>query len=90
MAAEIAEQAQSGQSVRLFCRERGLGEHSFYSWRQLLRKESPPVRFTLVETKPASEAAAQPMELVLAPGDRLRIPADAATLRIVLGVLRER
>jgi hypothetical protein len=30
------------------------------------------------------------MELVLAAGDRLRIPADAATLRIVLSVLRER
>jgi hypothetical protein len=86
---KIGEQEQSGQSVRVFCRERGLGEHSFYYWRQRLRKESAPVRFTLVETRPAAEAG-QPMELVLAAGDRLRIPADAATLRIVLSVLRER
>ncbi len=29
------------------------------------------------------------LELVLAQGDRLRIPGDEAMLRLVLGVLRE-
>jgi len=35
-------------------------------------------------TKPAAEAGA-PIELMLASGDRLHIPTDAATLRLVLG-----
>jgi hypothetical protein len=41
----------------------------------------------LVETKPARETA--PLELMLASGDRLRIPHDAATLKLVLAVLRD-
>ncbi len=84
----IAQQETSGQSVRAYCRRRGLPEHAFYSWRQRLRKENTPVRFALVETKPAEESVVT-IELLLASGDRLRIPQDAATLKLVLGVLRE-
>jgi len=84
---KIAQQEQSGQSIRTFCRERGVSEPGFYAWRQRLRAENP-VRFALVETKPGAETAA-PIELMLASGDRLRIPTDAATLRVVLSVLRE-
>jgi transposase-like protein len=84
----IAQQETSGQSVRAYCRRRGLPEHAFYSWRQRLRKENTPVRFALVETKPAAESVVT-IELLLASGDRLRIPQDAATLKLVLGVLRE-
>ena len=40
--------------------------------------------------KPAGEAKPQAIELMLASGDHLRIPGDAATLRLVLSVLRER
>ena len=57
-------------------------------WRQRLRKQNTPVGFALVETKPGVETAA-PIELLLASGDRLRIPRDAATLKLVLAVLRE-
>jgi transposase-like protein len=84
----IAQQETSGQSVRAYCRRRGLPEHAFYSWRQRLRKENTPVRFALVETKPAAESVVT-IELLLASGDRLRIPQDAAMLKLVLGVLRE-
>jgi hypothetical protein len=84
----IAQQEASGQSVRAYCRGRGLAEHAFYGWRQRLRKQSAPVRFALVETKPAEERAA-PIELILGSGERLRIPHDAATLKLVLAVLRE-
>ena len=80
----IGQQESSRQSIRAFCRERGLKEHAFYGWRQRLRKENTPVRFALVETKPAKEPVA-PIELILAGGDRLRIPHDAATLKLVLG-----
>jgi hypothetical protein len=41
-----------------------------------------------VETKLAVETPL-PLELLLASGDRLRIPCDAATLKLVLTVLRE-
>ena len=84
----VGEQVSSGQSVRAFCRERGLKEHSFYGWRQRLRKQNIPVRFALVETKWVAETV-PPIELMLPRGDRLRIPNDAATLKMVLAVLRE-
>jgi len=84
----IAQQEMSGESIRAFCRGRGLKEHDFYGWRQRLLKQSTPVRFALVETKPA-EQTVPPIELMLANGDRLRIPHDAATLKLVLAVLRE-
>jgi transposase-like protein len=85
----IAQQESSGQSIRAYCRGGGLHEHAFYGWRQRLRKQSAPVKFALVETKPTEAETAPPIELMLASGDRLRIPHDAATLRLVLAVLRE-
>jgi transposase len=84
----IAQQETSGQSVRMFCRKQGLTEPTFYAWRQRLRKQNPPVRFALVETKPAEDTVS-PIELMLASGDRLRIPRDSATLKLVLAVLRD-
>jgi hypothetical protein len=83
----IAEQEKSGQSIRVYCQGQGVSEYAFYSWRQRLRKELP-VTFALVETKATSEAVV--IDVVLATGDRLRIPGDAATLRMVVSVLRER
>jgi hypothetical protein len=86
----VREQETTTQPIRAFCRERGLKEPMFYAWRQRLRAENKPVSFALIETKLTAEAAApQPVELVLAGGDRLRIPSEAATLRLVLSVLRE-
>ena len=84
----IAEQETGGQSIRAYCRERELKESAFYGWRGRLQKQDTPVRFALVETKPAVETP-PPLELLLASGDRLRIPSDAATLKLVLAVLRE-
>jgi hypothetical protein len=84
----IAQQETSGQAVRVFCRKQGLTEPAFYAWRQRLRKQNSPVRFALVERKPAEDTV-PPIELMLVSGDRLRIPRDAATLKLVLAVLRE-
>jgi len=86
----IAEQETSGQKVRPFCLERGIGEPSFYYWRKRLRK-GDTVRFALLETKPAdSSRTATELELVLRTGERLRIgnKVDRATLRVVLEVVR--
>jgi|SRR3954470_15308959 transposase-like protein len=85
----IARQEQSGQSIRAFCKDQGVGEHLFYYWRQRLREEKAPMRFALLEAKPGEAAKPRTMELVLTSGDHLRIPIDAATLRLVVSVLRE-
>ena len=86
----IGEQGRSGQSVSAFCRERGVSEPSFYTWRRRLSDQAP-ITFALVEAGPAAKAASG-LELALATGERLRIApgADASTLRMVLAVLRER
>lgn len=88
----IADQQRRGQSVREYCKQRGIGEHAFYYWRKRLRDQQQPMRFALVERavarqKPVAEAC---LELVLAGGERLRIGAgvDAMTLRTVLEALR--
>jgi hypothetical protein len=92
----IAQQEASGQSIRAFCRDQKLSEHSFYAWRKQFETttdehKATPVRFALVETtKPATRHQVELLELILASGDRLRIPADAATLRLVLDVLQKR
>jgi transposase-like protein len=84
----IAQQESSGQSVRAFCRDHKLSEHSFYLWRrQLEAPGSKPVSFALVETNKPSQA---PVELILTSGETLRIPADAGTLRLVLSVLQNK
>jgi hypothetical protein len=86
----IAEQEASGQRARPFCRERGIGEWSFYKWRKRLRQNST-VEFALLETAPAAAAIPDPaLELILLNGERLRIGSgvDAATLRLVLDAVR--
>jgi hypothetical protein len=96
----ISEQENSGQSVRRFCEERSVGEHSFYMWRARLRgkarqqKKAGPVRFALVErgarSKATRETSTASLELLMANGERLRIErgVDAETLRLVLEALR--
>lgn len=86
----IRQQEQSGLSVAAFCRNHDLVEQSFYNWRKKLGS-SPLVRFALVEAAAPGANVAAPIELILASGDRVRIGAgtDTATLRAVLGALRE-
>ena len=67
--------------MRAFCREQNINEHSFYMWRRRLKHEAP-LTIALVERERSAEPAM--VELVLTTGDRLRIPAEASTLRTVL------
>ena len=91
----IAEQKDGGQTVRVFCRERGFSEHSFYWWRrQLGAGAEKAIRFALVETAAASVSGMHllrqtSLELVLQSGERLQIPADESILRLVFRALRE-
>jgi hypothetical protein len=86
----IGKQKKSGQSIGTFCQEQGVSQPSFYYWRQQLAAEKVPVKFALVETG-RSALAGRGVELDLAGGVRLHVQpgTDAATLRLVLAVLRE-
>jgi hypothetical protein len=86
----IAQQQQSGVSVRAFCQQRRTSEYSFYQWRKRLAQQLP-VRFALVETSRSAAAGVAAVEVMLASGERLRIApgTDSDTLRMVLSVLHE-
>jgi hypothetical protein len=87
----ILRQKKSGLTIQAFCQQQGVSGWSFYQWRKRLAT-NPPVQFALVETREASRQGAGAVELLLSGGDRLQITpgVDAATLRTVLAVLRER
>ena len=87
----IQQQEKSGLSVRIFCQQRGVSDQLFYWWRKRLAAREP-VRFALVETEELKQQGGSGLELWLSGGERLQIAAgvDAATLRTVLAVLRER
>jgi hypothetical protein len=86
----IAKQQQSGTSVRAFCQQHRTSEYSFYHWRKRLAGQLP-VKFALVETHRAAPMAVAAVEVMLTTGERVRIApgVEAATLRLVLSVLRE-
>ena len=90
-AERIAAQQRGGMSVKQFCKEQGLTEWAFDTWRKRLQ-EKGPVRFALVERRATrQERTAEPvLELVMVTGERLRISSgvDAATLRRVIEALR--
>jgi hypothetical protein len=80
----VAQQA-SGQSIRAWCREKGLREHSFYFWRVRLnlspagvrqRRPSSAKRISFAEVTTALRPAAEPICLRLARGRELLLPAS--------------
>jgi transposase-like protein len=86
----IGRQEQSRMTVHAFCAQQGVTEASFYSWRKQLQADRS-VSFALVEPRNGEHRPA-PVEFVLPSGERVQVVpgADAATLRMVLAVLRER
>jgi hypothetical protein len=89
----ITNQLATGQSVRAYCRQQSLAEHSFYSWRRRLRSEPAtpnPVRFAVLDAAGIGAQAAA-IRIQLATGDRIEITpgADQATLRMVIALLRQ-
>jgi hypothetical protein len=87
----IRQHERSGAAVKVFCRDHGVSEPSFYSWRKRLATIQP-VRFALIDASASERNDHAPVELILGSGERVRIAngADSATLRTVLSVLRER
>jgi transposase-like protein len=92
----------SGQTIRGFCRQRGLSEAAFHAWRRTIARRderavpaaSPERRPTFVPlraTPPPAAPAAAPLELVLGAGRVVRVSPgfDAATLQALLAALEE-
>ena len=82
-------------TVKAFCASQGVSEPSFYSWRRRFREPSGAIPFAVIEPGRSlahlEEEQGSMIELVLAGGDRLRIPsgADASTLHMVLRLVKE-
>ena len=95
----ISEAAQSGISIRQFCRQGRLKESQFYWWQHKLRAsrqagttprpggKGRPASFALVSDEAGATDAG--MELVLGDGRKLRIRqgVDEESLRAVLAAL---
>jgi len=92
----LRQQADSGVSVRQFCREHQLAESSFYFWRRELgrrgREEGPAAAFVPVEVTPEAPArAAGKIEIALPGGWRVRLDGtvDRTVLADVLAAVAE-
>jgi hypothetical protein len=91
----IAEQNGSGQSVAVFCRDRGLTTGQFFAWKKRLRQAAAAefvevqVQRTLGQPSKASRGA---IEVHLAEGRRILVEPgfDAEHLRAVVAALEAR
>ncbi len=88
----------SGLSVRQFCRQEGLSEPSFYTWRKQLTHAAAPELNPGMSYPPSAfiqvslpEASTRGIEFVLSSGHTLKIPAgvDRQTLTAVFSALGE-
>lgn len=90
---------ESGATAKVFAQEQGITPWTLYYWRSQLPPEERPKRrrrrgrrITLapVHVVPSADAAGSDLEVLLASGDRVRVPAgvSAETLRRVVQVLR--
>jgi hypothetical protein len=93
---------RSGLSVRAFCQQHDLSEPSFYCWRSVIAQRDAQAADLPAgpDDRPANQAeplflplrlaASGPLEVVLADGTIVRVPAtfDAAALTRLLAVLR--
>jgi hypothetical protein len=90
----ISEQNQSGQSVAVFCRDRGLRAWQFYEWKKRVR-ESEPSKFVEVRVAAPAEpvrpsrAQSSSIEIRLNRGRSVVVEPgfDASHLRALLAVL---
>jgi transposase len=82
----------SGLSVRQFCKQEGLTEASFYSWRKRLNNpQKSDIKNELPQPEPFIQvsmptAKSGVLELVLVSGHTLRIPSDIDSV-FLTGVL---
>lgn len=90
----VSEQSRSGQSVAVYCRERGLRLWQFYEWKKRLR-DSDARQFVEVAVQPCAEIAQRSaaqggaIEVRLRKGRSLVVERgfEASHLRALLAVL---
>jgi len=84
----IGDQQRGGESIRAFCRKRGVREASFYRWRRVIRLRdreagsrgaTPVLAPVVVVDEPFGEASPKPhaatsIEIVLGDGTTVRVP----------------
>lgn len=91
----MAEAGSSGQSLREFCRQRGIKENLFYAWRRELRLRDAEQgkRAGFVELVPAQGRKNEPAGVSVRMGDRISIVLecgfDPAALKAVLAAVGE-
>jgi len=88
----------SGQKARMFAGEHGITPWTLYYWAKRLAREERPIRrrrrsrrVTLAPVHVlATAGSGNDLEVMLAGGDRVRVPGDVSveTLRRVIQVLR--
>lgn len=92
----LADFHASGQSIRGFCRARGLPESAFYFWRRELaqRDRRQPARAASAQPAfvPVRVVAGVPLEVVLCSGQVVRVGPgfEAAHLQAVVAALEGR
>ena len=89
----IAEQSGSGQSVAVFCRDRGLTTGQFFAWKQRLRQAAAEEFVEVkVERTAAPKTRYSAIEVHLAAGRRIFVEPgfDAEHLRAVVAALETR
>jgi transposase-like protein len=80
----------SGEPVTRFCARHGLDAHRVYGWRRRLKRGlvAAPTFVEIVAGETAREEGG--FEVLLATGDRVRVPAvyDVASLGALVAILR--
>jgi len=89
----IAEQGGSGQTVAVFCRERGLTTGQFFAWKKRLRQTAAEEFVEVqVQRTPSAKSNSGAIEIHVANGLRIRVEPgfDANHLRAVVAALETR
>jgi transposase-like protein len=88
---------RGGLSVRAFCDDEGVGEHTFYWWRRELRRRDGRPRRPQKQTRndhfvPVQIVADPVIDIVLPSQRVLRVPRgfDPEALRQILAILEEK
>ena len=81
----IREQEASGQSIAAFCRQRGIGPASFYSWRTKLCQQVDPVGRQAAKFVPIELSTAPPTQAARIPSAGNPVPQACSDFEVLLG-----
>src|ERR1035438_135826 len=82
----VSEQIASGQSVAVFCRERGLRDWQFYEWKKRVR-ETEAAKFVSVEVAAAGEPGSVAAGKAIVSDARQRLCCDSTRGSLMMNTL---